>query len=195
MEVTLKDKKQQQNQGRSCPQSTRQLLGIESITEYSLKTASSEAVFFSIKPSNISVMSETSLSASVLKGLTEIEILCVNSRESFESNKNHLKMLSKKEENPAVRKLLEQDAKHLDHIQAMTATAREFLLIVRLRGLKDKEVFSYLNRIEKTLNENGFSARRYDGEDIKTLLAVYFEQNVTTEKFDDVDGERWVING
>ncbi len=69
MEVTLKDKKQQQNQGRSCPQSTRQLLGIESITEaeaaprYSLKTASSEAVFFSIKPSNISVMTEVRLSA------------------------------------------------------------------------------------------------------------------------------------
>lgn len=182
-------------------QSTRQLLGIESITEYSLKTASSEAAFFSIKPSNISVMSEASLSAkiysltSVLKGLTEIEILCVNSRESFENNKNHLKMLSKKEENPAVRKLLEQDMRHLDHIQAMTATAREFLLIVRLRGLKDKEIFSYLNRIEKTLNENGFSAKRYTGEDIKTLLAVYFEQNVTTEKFDDVDGERWIKNG
>ncbi len=196
MEVRLKKQKQQNNN-----QSTRQLLGIESITEYSLKTASSEAVFFSIRPSNISVMSEAILSAkiysltSVLKGLTEIEILCVNSRESFENNKNHLKALAKKEENPAVRKLLEQDAKHLDHIQAMTATAREFLLIVRLRGLKDKEVFSYLNRIEKTLNENGFSARRYDGEDIKTLLAVYYEQNVTTEKFDDTDGERWILNG
>ncbi len=196
MEVKLKKQNQPNNN-----QSTRQLLGIEGITECSLKTASSEAVFFSIKPSNISVMSEASLSAkiysltSVLKGLTEIEILCVNSRESFEGNKNHLKMLSKKEENPAVRKLLEQDMRHLDHIQAMTATAREFLLIVRIRGLKDKEVFSYLNRIEKTLNENGFSARRYDGEDIKTLLAVYFEQNVTAEKFDDVDGERWILNG
>lgn len=196
MEVTLKDKKQQNRQN----QSTRQLLGIEGITEYSLKTASNEAVFFSIKPSNISVMSEASLSAkiyslmSVLKGLTEIEILCVNSRESFESNKNHLKNLSKKEENPAVRKLLEQDMQHLDHIQALTATAREFLLIVRIRGLKDKEIFSYLNRIEKTLNENGFSTRRYSGKDIKTLLAVYFEQNVTTEKFENFDGERSIFN-
>lgn len=172
----MKNKKQQNNQ------STRQLLGIEGITEYSLKTASNEAVFFSIKPSNISVMSEANLSAkiyslmSVLKGLTEIEILCVNNRESFESNKNHLKILSKKEENPAVRKLLEMDMRHLDHIQALTATAREFLLIVRIRGLKYKEIFSYLNRIEKTLNENGFSARRYDGEDIKTLLAVYLSK-------------------
>lgn len=75
-----------------------------------------------------------------------------------------------------MRKLLEMDMRHLDHIQALTATAREFLLIVRIRGLKDKEIFSYLNRIEKTLNENGFSARRYDGEDIKTLLAVYLSK-------------------
>ena len=190
-------KKKQQTQQN---QSTRQLLGIEGITEYSLKTASSEAVFFSIKPSNISVMSEASLSAkiyslmSVLKGLTEIEILCVNSRESFEGNKNHLKTLSQKEENPAVRKLLEQDMKHLDQIQALTATAREFLLIVRIRGMKDKEIFAHLNRIEKTLNENGFSAKRYNGEDIKTLLAVYFEQNSVTEKFENYDGERY-LNG
>ena len=190
-------KKKQQTQQN---QSTRQLLGIEGITEYSLKTASSEAVFFSIKPSNISVMSEASLSAkiyslmSVLKGLTEIEILCVNNRESFEGNKNHLKALSQREENPAVRKLLEQDIKHLDQIQALTATAREFLLIVRIRGMKDKEIFAHLNRIEKTLNENGFSAKRYDGEDIKTLLAVYFEQNSVTEKFENYDGERY-LNG
>ena len=190
-------KKKQQTQQN---QSTRQLLGIEGITEYSLKTASNEAVFFSIKPSNISVMSEASLSAkiyslmSVLKGLTEIEILCVNSRESFEGNKNHLKALSQREENQSVRKLLEQDMKHLDQIQALTATAREFLLIVRIRGMKDKEIFAHLNRIEKTLNENGFSAKRYDGEDIKTLLAVYFEQNSVTEKFENFDGERY-LNG
>ena len=93
-----------------------------------------------------------------------------------------------------MRKLLEQDAVFLDHIQAQTATAREFLLIVRIRNLKEKEIFSYLNRIEKTLRENGFSARRYGGEDIKTLLGVYFEQNVTTEKFDNFDGERWILH-
>ena len=84
--------------------------------------------------------------------------------------------------------------KHLDQIQALTATAREFLLIVRIRGMKDKEIFAHLNRIEKTLNENGFSAKRYDGEDIKTLLAVYFEQNSVTEKFENFDGERY-LNG
>lgn len=193
-------KKKQQKQAEQKRQATRQLIGVEGITEYSLKTTSSEVVFFSVKPSNISVLSEENLAAkiyslmTVLKGLTEIEILCVNSRESFESNKNNLRRISEKEENPAVRKLLEQDAVFLDHIQAQTATAREFLLIVRIRNLKEKEIFSYLNRIEKTLRENGFSARRYGGEDIKTLLGVYFEQNVTTEKFDNFDGERWILH-
>lgn len=193
-------KKKQQKQAEQKRQATRQLVGVEGITEYSLKTASSEVVFFSVKPSNISVLSEENLAAkiyslmTVLKGLTEIEILCVNSRESFESNKNNLRRISEKEENPAVRKLLEQDAVFLDHIQAQTATAREFLLIVRIRNLKEKEIFSYLNCIEKTLRENGFSARRYGGEDIKTLLGVYFEQNVTTEKFDSFDGERWILH-
>lgn len=193
-------KKKQQKQAEQKRQATRQLIGVEGITEYSLKTATSEVVFFSVKPSNISVLSEENLAAkiyslmTVLKGLTEIEILCVNSRESFESNKNNLRRISEKEENPAVRKLLEQDAVFLDHIQAQTATAREFLLIVRIRNLKEKEIFSYLNRIEKTLRENGLSARRYGGEDIKTLLGVYFEQNVTTEKFDNFDGERWILH-
>lgn len=193
-------KKKQQKQAEQKRQATRQLIGVEGISEYSLKTASSEVVFFSVKPSNISVLSEENLAAkiyslmTVLKGLTEIEILCVNSRESFESNKNNLRRISEKEENPAVRKLLEQDAVFLDHIQAQTATAREFLLIVRIRNLKEKEIFSYLNRIEKTLRENGFSARRYGREDIKTLMGVYFEQNVTTEKFDNFDGERWILH-
>ena len=180
--------------------STRQLMGVTEITEYSLKTASSEAAFFSIKPCNISILSEESLSGkiyslmSVLKDVAEIEFLCLNSRESFEGNKSFLRSRIATESNPAVRSLLEQDIQYLDHIQAQTATAREFLLVVRLRNLKDKEIYSHLNRIEKILTENSFTVRRYGKEDIKTLLAVYYEQNVTTETFDNYDGERWIIN-
>ena len=73
------------------------------------------------------------------------------------------------------------------------ATAREFLIIIRLKDEKQSEVFPYLNRIEKTLREQGFSVKRAGSEDIKRLMAVYFEQNVTTEKFEEFDGERWVI--
>lgn len=81
----------------------------------------------------------------------------------------------------------------LDRIQVQMATAREFLIVIRLRDEKESEVFPYLSRIEKSLKEQGFSVKRADNEDIKRLLAVYFEQNVTTEKFEDFDGERWII--
>jgi hypothetical protein len=181
-------------------QVTRQLIGTREVMDYCLETYRSDRlVYFMIKPTNISVLSEEIISAriyalmTVLKGMAELEFLCLNSRESYEDNKRFLRNRMELETNPAVRRLLEQDLVHLDRIQVQMATAREFLIIIRLRNEKESEVFPYLSRIEKTLREQGFIAKRADKEDIKRLLAVYFEQNVTTEKFEDFDGERWVI--
>lgn len=50
-----------------------------------------------------------------------------------------------------------------------------------------------MNRIENMFVEHRFKVRRAEEEDIRRILAVYFEQNVTTEKFEEFDGERWVI--
>ena len=181
-------------------QVTRQLIGTREVMDYCLETYRSDRlVYFMIKPTNISVLSEESISAriyalmTVLKGMAELEFLCLNSRESYEDNKHFLRNRMELETNTAVRRLLEQDLVHLDRIQVQMATAREFLVIIRLRNEKESEVFPYLSRIEKTLREQSFIAKRADKEDIKRLLAVYFEQNVTTEKFEDFDGERWVI--
>ncbi|NSW89926.1 MAG: hypothetical protein HPY74_04430 [Firmicutes bacterium] len=182
--------------------STRQLINTKAITDYSLLTyGHGELVYFIIKPTNISVLSEASIAAriyalmTVLKGMAEIEMLCLNSRENFEDNKRFLRNRIEQEDNPTVRKLLEADLTFLDRIQVQMATAREFLIVIRLQDEKPNEVFPYLNRIEKTLREQGFSVKRAEKEDIKRILAVYFEQNVTTEKFEDFDGERWVIFG
>lgn len=180
--------------------STRQLIGAKEITDYSLVTyGQGELVYFIVKPTNISVLSQASVGAriyalmTVLKGVAEIEMLCLNSRESFEDNKRFLRSRIEQEENPVVRKLLEKDLTHLDLIQVQMATAREFLIVIRLKDEKETEVFPYLARIEKSLKEQGFSVKRADKEDIKRLLAVYYEQNVTTERFEDFDGERWII--
>ena len=180
--------------------STRQLIGAKEITDYSLVTyGQGELVYFIVKPTNISVLSQAIVGAriyalmTVLKGVAEIEMLCLNSRESFEDNKQFLRSRIEQEENPVVRKLLEKDLTHLDRIQVQMATAREFLIVIRLKDEKETEVFPYLARIEKSLKEQGFSVKRADKEDIKRLLAVYYEQNVTTEKFEDFDGERWII--
>lgn len=179
---------------------TRQLMNTKAITDYSLQTyGHGELVYFLIKPSNISVLSEESIGVriyalmTVLKGIAEIEMLCLNSRENFEENKQFLRSRMEQEQNSVICELLEKDLNFLDRIQVQMATAREFLIIIRLRDEKQSEVFPYLSRIEKSLKEQGFIASRAGSEDIKKLLAVYFEQNVTTERFEDFDGERWVI--
>ena len=180
--------------------STRQLIDIKEITDYSLRTfGHGELVYFIVKPTNISVLSEASVGEkiyalmNVLKGVAEIEMLCLNSRESFEDNKNFLRKRIREEKNPVICRLLEKDQTHLDRIQVQMATAREFLILLRLKDEKESEIFPYLSRIEKSLKEQSFSVKRADKEDIKRILAVYFEQNVTTEKFEDFDGERWII--
>ena len=200
----MKNNRQKEKQ----KQSTRDLIGIDDLTDYSIKTSYGELVYFIIHPTNISVLSESTVSAriyalmTVLKGIAEIEMLCLNSKENFDENKQYLKRRMDAESNPVIRKLLQMDSTNLDRMQVQMATAREFLIIIRLnRGegkeQKDKasDVFPYLSRIEKSLKDQGFTARRADNTDIKRLLGVYYEQNVTTEKFEDFDGERWVILG
>jgi len=182
-------------------QSTKELIGIDEITDYSLKTPHGELVYFIIHPTNISVLSDESVSAriyalmTVLKGIAEIEMLCLNSKENFDDNKQYLKKRMELEQNPIIRKLLQQDSTNLDRMQVQMATAREFLIIIRLKDEKESNVFPYLARIEKSLKDQGFSARRADNSDIKRLLGVYYEQNVTTEKYEDYDGERWIVFG
>lgn len=200
----MKNNRQKEKQ----KQSTRELIGIDDLTDYSIKTAYGELVCFIIHPTNISVLSESTVSAriyalmTVLKGIAEIEMLCLNSKENFDENKQYLKRRMDAEPNPVIRKLLQMDSTNLDRMQVQMATAREFLIIIRLnkgegKEQKDKasDVFPYLSRIEKSLKDQGFTARRADNADIKRLLGVYYEQNVTTEKFEDFDGERWVILG
>ena len=99
------------------------------------------------------------------------------------------------EPNPIIRNLLQKDSQNLDRMQVQMATAREFLIIIRLRNEKESDVFPFLSRIEKSLKDQGFTTRRADNADIKRILAVYFEQNVTSDRYEDFDGERWVIVG
>lgn len=178
--------------------STQQLMGIDGLTEYSVCTKCGSLAFFIIQPTNISVLPGASVSTrihallNVVKGQEDIEMLAMNATESFESNKNYYRARAESEELLAIRRLLEQDSTHLDRIQALMASSREFYLIIRLHDEKEADVIPYLARIEKYIKDNGFITRRAGEQDIKRMLAVYFEQNVTTEHYDSFDGERWV---
>ena len=93
---------------------------------------------------------------------------------------------------PAIRELLRQDAAHLDEIQAATASAREFALVYRWISRSPARDISRLRQMEQALRDLGFHARLASEQDIKRLLAVYYQQDVTTEWFENCDGERWV---
>ena len=120
-------------------------------------------------------------------------MLALNSKDCFEDNKRHYRQLREQEQLPVIRKLLERDMMGLDRLQVQMATAREFFVIVRLKNEKDSDIQSYLSRIQKNLEDQGFKTRLSSAEERKRMLGVYLEQNATTEKYEDYDGERWVI--
>ena len=94
-----------------------------------------------------------------------------------------------KEENPAVRGVLEQECGYLESKQLEMSTARQFLFVLRFtKGEKPEQVFQAINLTEKTITEQGFEVRRMDKDDIKRVLGLYFGTSMTGEAVEDVDG-------
>ena len=183
-----------QNKDRNA---TRALMGIDVLTGHSIETPMGELVFYIIQPTNIGVLPESSITARVrglqglLSGQTDWELMALNSRESFEANKSFYRQRREKEPLPAVRRLLELDSQHLDDIQVRLASGREFYLVLRLRGQKESDILPYLSRVEQIIKNNGFTTRMAGKQEIKQMLAVYFEQNMTADGYEDYDGQRW----
>ena len=180
---------------------TRQLINAKTITNSTLKLFNEdELVFFIIQPQNLSVMSVENIGSkifaltNVLKGLADLEMICLNSRDNFEENKLFLKKRIEEERNQVIINLLEKDLYHLDKIQTLTATARLFLLCIRIRPNDQVEIMQLIHRIEKLIKLQNITVTRANKEDIKNMLAVYFEQNVTNDCFEDRDGRRWYKN-
>ena len=182
---------------RNNKNATRALMGIDELTGHSIATPMGELVFYIIQPTNIGVLPAASITARVnglrglLSGQVDWELMALNSRESFEANKSFYRQRTEKEPLPVIRHLLELDARHLDDIQVSLATAREFYLVLRLRGQKESDILPYLSRIEQTIKNSGFTTRRAGGQELKQMLSVYFEQNMTADGYEDYDGQRW----
>ena len=128
-------------------QGTRRMINAQAVTPYGLLTyRGGETAFFLLRPTCISVLPEDALAARVgalvtlFKSQPELEILCLNSRESFANNTRYLEARIGEEENPYIADLLEKDKAHLGSVQLQTATAREFVLAVRLEAVREKEV-------------------------------------------------------
>ena len=191
----MKKKKNKQNKKLK---STRELINARTISDDSLKLFNDdEIVFFIIQPQNLSVMSQENIGAkifsltNVLKGLADMEMICLNSRDNFEDNKIFIKRRISEETDQVIINLLKKDLYHLDQIQTQTATSRLFLLAVRIKLNDQVETVPLIHRIEKLIKLQNLQVEKANKEQIKNMLAVYFEQNVTTSQFEDYDGKRW----
>lgn len=163
-----------------------------------LKSAQETLLFYIVRPSNLGVLPANAIYAriealkNVLSTQANIELLALNSRESFTQNRAFYHDRLQQETNPEIRRLLEQDRQHLDEMQVEMKLAREFYLVVRLKNEKRETVYSLLSTIEESLHKSGLPVRRAGREDLKRILALYFEENTTSERMEDYDGQRFL---
>ena len=193
MEVRKLKKKQKKRKGNS----TRSLLGLEGFTNYGLRTTGGELVVFLVQPTNISVLSHANVEIKirhllmVLSAHPGLEISCLDSCERFDDNKRFIKRRMQEEENPAIRRVLEQEIGYLESKQIEMSTARQFLFVLRFtKGEKPEQVIQAVNLTEKTISEQGFEVRRLDREDLKRVLGLCFGTSMTGEAVEDVDGAK-----
>ena len=74
----------------------------------------------------------------------------------------------------------------------MTASAREFAVVCGMPHQSGENAAVQLGQMEKEIRDRGFHVRLAREQDLKRLLAVYYQQDMTSEYFVSVDGERAV---
>ena len=181
-------------------QSTRQLMGIRKLLPHGVAIPGGSLVFFLIHPDNLSVLSAegirqrvTALS-NLFRAEEQVEVLGLDSRESFQQNQVYYQTRLEEETTPKIRELLQKDISDLDVIQTTSASSRDFVLVLRMEeqaaldegGLRQKE---------KSLCDHGISVRLAEEQDVKRLLVSYYLHDADPESLEDVDGERVVFHG
>lgn len=193
--LTKKANKKQQKKKKG--RSVQQLLSIKNFTKNGLRIGKDDLYFYAVNPTNISVLSAANIEGKIrhmmmlLSAVPDIEISCTDSSECFDDNKLYLKDRLDDEPNPKIRKLIKKDMEFLDSVQTDISTARQFMLIVRIKGGKaDKQASSA--DIERKLREEGFDFRHLKKEDLKRILAIYFDASLYGEQMPDVDGAQFL---
>ena len=174
------------------------LIGFERFTRFGVKTDKAEIAFFSVEPTNISVLSGANIDTKIrylmtlLSTVPDLEIIALDSCECFDSNKIYVKERLEIEDNESVRKMLQADHSFIDEIQAEMSSARQFMFAIRFRREKDEQIFNTINRVDKAISEHGFAARRMTKPEIKRMLALYFGTSISGEEISDIEGEEYM---
>lgn len=178
-------------------QSTRQLMGINRITEHGVSTPYGDYVFFLIRPDNLSVLSEDAIRqrvgnlANLLSNRDEVTIMALDSRASFQHNKLFYQARLEEETEPAIRQLLQLDLEQLDELQTSSASKREFVIALRVTEKESSDPV-VLHQMEKSIANENIQVHLAERSDVKRLLAVYYLNDAAVNAVEDVDGEQEV---
>ncbi len=195
--MTKSKKQKKTSKGRS----VQELFGIKTFTKNGLKVGKYTLVFFSVAPTNISVLSYENIDLKiqrlmmVLSAVPDIEISCTDAAESFDTNKAYLLDRIEKEDDMNVKSILKKDFDFIDNINLESSTARQFLFIVRCKNSSEEQIATIANRVEKIITEQNFDIKRLSKSDIKRFLAIYFDASLNGELIPDYDGLQYIEGG
>lgn len=182
-------------------QKTKIIMGVSSLGDDYLQTyKNTKKVGILISPTNLSVLSKD-IVTSKIRGLTDVlkvvnnpELLCVNSTQSYESNKIYLEELIEKEKNTAINDLNYADIDFLDDIRINMSTSREFFLVLTFKNETKEQIRSSIRRTVQMLTEAQFIVKVADKNDLKRILSIYWENNIYSDTYPDYDGEEYITD-
>ena len=193
----MKDKKRKEKK-RQRGRSVQELMGIYGFTRYGLATTAGELLFFRVSPVNISVLSASNIDVKIhnlqtaLTVMPDLEIVCTDSCECFDGNREYLRRRALEESNRQVRSILEKDREMLSQMQSEMSNARQFYLVMRFKNMKPDMVFSAINEARKRMSEKGFETHRLTRPELKRFLAIYLEASMDGDKLPDMDGSQYI---
>lgn len=181
----------------------REFFEIDKITDNFLLTTKNEEIYFvNIQPKNISLLSDKGKEniisdlSDTLSAFPQCEIICLDDTQNFESNKDYFQKLCEKEPNLTVKDLDEKDITFLDDIKLSMATSRSFFIAFRKKNSIDsaQQRLQDINIAIQTIKQHNFDALLANKNMIKKMFAVYLEQNIYKENFEDYDGQQYGVD-
>ena len=176
--------------------SVREKMGIDSISENGelIYADGSKAVFFKVEPANLSVLSAINIRtkilnlASLAKIMGMMDMYALDDRENYGENRRFIRERIDEEDNPYVRRILEEDEKFIRTIEADSSSARLFLVAFYVPKALEQKFFNQLNHFKQLAAQSLLRLTQLNKSDVKKVIAVYFKHDTTTENFPDFDG-------
>lgn len=160
-----------------------------------IKENGTKVVFFEIEPSNLAVLSEYNIRnrvmalSSLMQVVGQLEMFTLDARENYSENRSFIRKRIAEEKNPAIKNILLREERYIKTIEAESSTARIFLLAFSIPKGSETKGANQLEHFRQLANASALNVRRLNIDEVKTILAVYYKNDTTTDHFEDFEGQ------